>query len=239
MSVADSPTSDEEAPEWLSLDADERVAWSDHPSRVSVLPGIVWGIVLLPLFGIGLLVLGSTILRVRNTDYVVTDEALYVKRGVLSTTIESVTLEKIQNTAFRRSFLGRRFGYGSIDVSTAGSSGTDLSFTAVEDARSVRETITRLRSQSTSSSRRSRSEAAEAPSGSMGELLVELRATREALERAERALRDRRDDSSKNEVAVSSDAVEGSTEVVSSDEAEGSTEMAGSNEAVDADDGRQ
>jgi membrane protein YdbS with pleckstrin-like domain len=187
-----------EPPEWLSLDPGETVEWVGRPEFVSVISAIVWGIVFIPVFGIGLLIIVGSVLSVRNTDYVATSESLYVKKGVLSTSIESVGLDKIQNTEFRQSFLGKQFGYGTVDISTAGSEGAEISFSSVGDAREVRELISRLSNAAQRADRRG--EPGEAGGGDedgrpeddpLEELLTELRATREAMERVEAQLRAR------------------------------------------------
>lgn len=175
-------------PSWLSLDPDETVEWVGKPAFVSVAPALLVGVLFIPLLGVGLLVIAGTVLSVKNTDYVATSRSLYVKRGILSTNIESVGLDKIQNTEYRQSFLGKQFDYGSIDVSTAGSSGAEITFRAVPDARDVRELVNRLTNQA-----RERPET-DAPGERTDEawvedLLAELTATREALENVERALR--------------------------------------------------
>jgi membrane protein YdbS with pleckstrin-like domain len=196
--AAASRPADYEAPEWLSLDGDEEIRWIGEPVPVSIVGTAVWGVVL-TVFLIGFLILLTlplSWLSLKNTDYVVTDEALYVKKGVLGTNIESVGLDKIQNTEYSQSFWGKQFGFGSIDVSTAGSSGAEISFQNVEDAREVRETITRLSNQYAPGSRESRvasddgTDAGATPPGADGldELLEELRATRQAMERVERRL---------------------------------------------------
>jgi len=192
----DAPTTTgDDAPEWLSLDDDEEIRWLGEPVPVSLVGTAVWGL-LLTVVLVGLLLLLTlplSWLSLRNTDYVVTDEALYVKTGVLSTNIESVGLDKIQNTEYSQSFWGKQFGYGSIDVSTAGSSGAEISFRNVADASEVRERITRLSNERSSGSRGSRTESDE-PNGAtpetdgMDELVEELRATRRAMERVERRL---------------------------------------------------
>lgn len=190
-----SPPTDHEAPEWLSLDDGEEIRWLGEPVPVSLVGTAVWGLLLtVVLVGVLLLLtLPLSWLSIRNTDYVVTDEALYVKTGVLSTNIESVGLDRIQNTEYSQSFWGRQFGYGSIDVSTAGSSGAEIGFQNVEGAGEVRETITSLSNEHAARSRRSGSRdgdpaGAPATAEGMDELLEELRATREAMERVERRL---------------------------------------------------
>jgi uncharacterized membrane protein YdbT with pleckstrin-like domain len=171
-------------PEWLSLDPDEEVRWVGQPAAVSIVPVVLVGVLFVPLLGIGLLVIAGAVLSVRNTDYVLTTRDIYVKRGVLSTNIKNVGLDRIQNTEFRQSFLGKQFDYGSIDISTAGSSGAEITFRAIENAPEVREQVTRLAREH---------EGPATVDTDEGEpwreqLLEELAATREALERAERAL---------------------------------------------------
>jgi len=195
---------DYEVPEWLSLDQDEEIEWMGEPVMISLVGTAVTGVILSFVL-IGLLVLVGLpfqYLSIKNTDFVVTNKALYVKKGVMSTNIESVGLDKIQNTEFNQSFWGKQLDFGSIDVSTAGSSGAEITFGNIEDARDVRERITRLSNEYASSSSRSGSTGATggvtgAVAGGddrMDELIEELRATRKAMESVEAALRDGTDE---------------------------------------------
>lgn len=193
--VPASTPSDHAVPEWLSLDDDEEIQWIGEPVPVSIVGTAVWG-VLLTVVLIGfliLLMLPFSWLSLKNTDYVVTNKSLYVKKGVLGTNIESVALDKIQNTEYSQSFWGKQFGFGSIDISTAGSSGAEVSFQNVENARSVREKITSLTNEYVTENRRSsptsdetmESVGATATADRMDELVEELRGTRRAMERIE------------------------------------------------------
>jgi uncharacterized membrane protein YdbT with pleckstrin-like domain len=195
---ATSPPSDYEVPEWLSLDDDEEIQWTGEPVPISIVGTAVWGLILTILL-IGfliLLMLPLSWLSIKNTDYVITNKSLYVKKGVMSTNIESVGLDKIQNTEYSQSFWGKQFDFGSINVSTAGSSGAEISFQNIKNASDVREKITSLSNEFSSGSRRSRTPsdettgtAATTPmTDGMNELVEELRATRQAMERVERHL---------------------------------------------------
>jgi membrane protein YdbS with pleckstrin-like domain len=182
-------------PEWLSLDDDEEIEWIGEPVPISIVGTAVLGLVLtVVLIGfLILLTLPLAWLSLKNTDYVVTNKSLYVKKGVLGTNIESVGLDKIQNTEYSQSFWGKQFDYGSIDISTAGSSGAEISFQNIENASDVRETITRLSNEYSPGSTRSTAgseDSADATPADDGldELVAELRATREAMERIERRL---------------------------------------------------
>ncbi|WP_338741888.1 PH domain-containing protein [Haloplanus salilacus] len=190
--------SESDHPEWLSLDPDEEVVWIGRPAVETLYGTIATGFVL-TLVLIGFLVLLGvpfSYYRIQNTDYVVTTQSLYVKTGVFSTNIETVDIDRIQNTEYSRSFWGKQFDYGTISISTAGSSGAEISFSGIPDAPAVRDHITDL--QRTRSGRGRGDDGtrgadaggdADTPPASadqVAELIAEVRATREAFERIER-----------------------------------------------------
>lgn len=186
--------------EWLSTDPDEEVIWVGQPAFETLYGTIATGLVL-TIFLIGILILLGlpfAYLRIKNTDYVVTTTSLYVKKGVLSTNIETVDLDRIQNTEFSQSFWGKRFGYGKISISTAGSSGAEITFDGIPDARAVRDRIAELQpTQSAAGGDATGGRGAPPEDGAavtpasadqIDELIAEVRATREAFERIERNL---------------------------------------------------
>jgi len=185
-------------PEWLSLDAGEEIVWAGEPSIKSVYGTVITGVVLVPVLLGFLVLLGLpfSYLSIKNTDYVVTNQSLYVKKGVVSMNIETVDIDKLQNTEYSQSFWGKQLGFGGIDISTAGSSGAEISFSNIEDAREVREMITRLGNEYGAGSTRSAGTGEGGAAGRaarddrMDELIEELRATRKAMESVEAAIRE-------------------------------------------------
>jgi membrane protein YdbS with pleckstrin-like domain len=185
-----------EHPEWLSLDPDEEVVWVGEPVLLSLVGTAVVGVVLIPVL-VGLVILLAlpfSYLAIKNTDFVVTTKSLYVKKGVLSTNIETVDIDKIQNTEYNQSFWGKQFDYANIDISTAGSAGADITFQSIENARAVRERISELGNRGRSGRGSSAGDEAgeRARDDRLDELVAELRATREAMERIEAKLDDGR-----------------------------------------------
>jgi uncharacterized membrane protein YdbT with pleckstrin-like domain len=181
-------------PEWLSLDPGEEIVWTGRPAFETLYGTILSGL-LLAVVLIGFLILLGVpfaYLRIQNTDYVVTTESLYVKSGVFSTNIETVDLDRIQNTEYNRSFWGKQFDYGSISISTAGSSGAEISFDGIPDAPAVRDRITELQRRRAERGDRPDADDGDAPASAeqLAELVEEVRATREAFERIERHLAD-------------------------------------------------
>ena len=136
----------------IPLDTNESVEWSGRPRITTILPAVVIG-VLLVVFGIVLSVIGETALflavvplgvaiplwkyvALQGMQYVITDEALYVKRGVLTRSVTQSNLDTVQNSSFGQDITGSIFGYGTVTFEIAG--GGDISFRAIEDPRAIR-----------------------------------------------------------------------------------------------------
>lgn len=156
--------------EWLSLDSGEEIVWTGTPRIRSILGTaanaisfVVVGLLVLGgaavggmvsnsiamLAGILIVIYGATrvgwaYLRVTNTDYVLTTENLYKRQGVLSETVNRVGVDKIQSTTLSKGVFGNMFDYGTVDVSTAGGSGVEMS---IEDLNDPGELRTELRRQ--------------------------------------------------------------------------------------------
>lgn len=97
-------------------------------------------IILLLLGGLGI---ARTMLRWWSTRYVITSDELYKKTGVVSRTVQNTRLEEVQNTSFDQSWVGRVASYGDVYVATAGTGGTEITFTHAHDPAGVVETLTR------------------------------------------------------------------------------------------------
>ncbi|UIO99208.1 PH domain-containing protein [Halobaculum sp. CBA1158] len=173
------PSADDALPDgfdWLSLDPEEEVVWTGNPHSMSLVPAFVVGIPL-SLVLVGLFVIASAYLSRENTEYVITTEALYKKRGVLSRDVKRVGFEKVQDTSYTQDFFGTQFGYGTVEISTAGGSGVELSFDNVEEPKRIQELVNeRIRARDGRGSRE------ESKGDVLDEILAELRAIRAAVE---------------------------------------------------------
>ncbi len=126
---------------------------------------------------IGLVIIASEYLCVTNTHYVVTNRALYEKTGVLSRDVKRIEHGKVQDISYSQSALGTHFGYGTVEVSTAGGSGVEMAFKSVPDPRAVQQHISdRIkRERGDSGTDRTTDDVLE-------EILTELRAIRAAVD---------------------------------------------------------
>ncbi|WP_254864660.1 PH domain-containing protein [Halovivax gelatinilyticus] len=152
--------------DWLHLAEGEDVLWSARPHPIELgtrfLVGLafaVFGLVaaawaweggygLVGWLGIAIAAGGVASAGVSyafwtNTRYVLTNEQLYAKRGVVSRDVTQLSLERVQNTTRRQSVAGRLLGYGDISVYTAGSGEPEVTFDRVPDPERASRVLSR------------------------------------------------------------------------------------------------
>ena len=130
--------------DWLNLSSGEEVVWKGNPRMKSIIPAVIIGIPMIAAFGLGILIIAGAYLSVKNTDYVVTSDNLYVKKGVLSRSVQKIGFDKVQNISFSQGVLGNQFDYGNIEISTAGGQGVEMRFRSIENPKQVQERINDL-----------------------------------------------------------------------------------------------
>ncbi|MFK5602806.1 PH domain-containing protein [Haloferax volcanii] len=141
--------------DWLARGDDETVRWEGRPRIQTVIPAAVVGLAVVVVAAVAAAANGApelavvglvgpllpawSYLRVTNTRYVVTDRALYRKTGVLSRTVQRVSLDRVQNSALSQGVTGSWFGYGTVSVEAAG--GGAIRFEDVDDPGALRDRI--------------------------------------------------------------------------------------------------
>ena len=71
----------------------------------------------------GLLLLGWTILRYINQEYVLTNRRVVEVEGVLNKKVTDSSLEKVNDIVLTQSVFGRMFGFGDLEILTASDTG--------------------------------------------------------------------------------------------------------------------
>jgi len=163
--------------EWLTLDDGEEVLWASTPHKSSLVPALVIGVPLsFVLVGIPIIV--SAYLSFTNTNYVVTTRGLYRKRGILSRDVKQIGFDKVQNISYSQSAIGSSLGYGTVEISTAGSSGVELRFRSIPTPAAIQELISREIERREDGSRDQEGDADD----TLEAILTELRGIRQALD---------------------------------------------------------
>jgi len=186
--------SDDDQPyDWLTLDGGEEILWAGQPAPEVMYGAYLVGVPMILFFGLGLLIIASAYLTRQNTNYVITDKSVYKKTGIFSRSVSEVEYEKVQNTSFSVGVVGRYFGYGDVDISTAGGSGVEMSLDGVSDPQDVQKRLSR-RVKEVQGGRGRDDE--ETKPDVLGEILTELRAIRVAVESSDGAVDTAQRDSS-------------------------------------------
>ena len=104
--------------------------------------------VLIAVVGIGgVLVVGM--LRRMGTRYIITNQRLHIRRGILARRIQQTRLSRVQNVNTEQSFPERMLRIGAVDFDTAGTDDSDFTFRGVADPDDVVRAVDRaLRSAS-------------------------------------------------------------------------------------------
>lgn len=169
---------DSKSLDWLTLDDDEEIIWSGKPHKSSLVPALIVGLPLALLL-VGILIIAAAYFNRENTQYVVTTDALYKKTGIISRDVQRIDFGKVQNTSYSQGFFGSQFGYGSVDISTAGGSGVEMQIQSIPEPRQVQELVNR---RIKTSRGEERGQTGETKADVLDDILTELRAIREMLE---------------------------------------------------------
>ncbi len=105
-----------------ALVKDEKLVHVGHISWWSLWHLLVAGVVLIPLFGAGLILLAIAFIRHRSFELGVTTKRVIVKRGFISRQTIEMNLSKVESVQVEQSALGRLFNFGTLIVAGTGAS---------------------------------------------------------------------------------------------------------------------
>jgi uncharacterized membrane protein YdbT with pleckstrin-like domain len=97
--------------------------------------GVIVGVVL-----IALVVLVGIIKR-WATDYMVSNQRLYIRRGILSKRVQQTRVDRIQNVNTNQSIRERILRVGTVDFDTAGTDDSDFRFVGIANPVRVAEAV--------------------------------------------------------------------------------------------------
>ena len=123
----------------------------EGPASVD-LPISLWWLWLVTLVLLALVVFAGWLQRI-GTQYVVSNERINIRHGILSRTDHSTSYDRLQNVSTRQSPIERMLGVGNVDFDTAASDDYEFAFLGIDDPAKLQKLISELqRGQSTSQS---------------------------------------------------------------------------------------
>jgi uncharacterized membrane protein YdbT with pleckstrin-like domain len=103
-----------------NLVSGEQVIYKGQLSLWHLAPNIIAGVLLLPVFGLGLLVLLGVVIRYKSTELAITNKRIVAKFGFIRRSTVEIGVRKIESIQVHQGILGRLFNFGSIVMAGAG-----------------------------------------------------------------------------------------------------------------------
>jgi uncharacterized membrane protein YdbT with pleckstrin-like domain len=100
---------------------------------------VLWIVLVLPTFGIALLLAIYEWLRLRTLEYGVTNKRVILKKGIIGRYTEEMKIGSIETVEIDQGVLGRMLGYGDVKVTGRGIS--DVVFKRIDDPMAVKRHI--------------------------------------------------------------------------------------------------
>ena len=103
----------------------------------SVALGVVVGVVLIAL------VIVAGIVKRWATDYMVSNQRLYIRRGILSKHVQQTRVDRVQNVNTDQRVRDRILRVGTVDFDTAGTDDSDFKFVGISNPVGVAQAVDR------------------------------------------------------------------------------------------------
>ena len=104
-----------------NLLSSETVIYRARTSLWSLSPLIFFGVVLLPVFGLGLVLLVAACIQFKTTEFAVTDKRIIAKTGLISRKTVEMFLDKVESINVDQGIPGRIFDFGTVTIRGTGS----------------------------------------------------------------------------------------------------------------------
>ena len=83
------------------------------------------------------LVVVAGLVKRTATDYMVTNQRLYIRRGILSKKVQQTRIDRVQNVNTEQRFRDRLLRVGTVDFDTAGTDDSEFRFVGISDPAKV------------------------------------------------------------------------------------------------------
>lgn len=103
-----------------ALIGDEKVIYTGRVSLWSLSPLIIFGVIGLFFYGLGLILWLIAFLRYKTTELAFTNKRVIAKFGFISRQTVELNISKVESIQVNQGIFGRIFNYGSLVVSGAG-----------------------------------------------------------------------------------------------------------------------
>ena len=151
----------------MDLHPDEAIVFEGHPSWRAVLSFYIGGVAGAAVIGVIVALVASTFLGIvvaavlialvivaglvkrTATDYMITNQRLYIRRGILSKHVQQTRIDRVQNVNTEQRFRDRLLGVGTVDFDTAGTDDSDFRFVGISSPGRIAAAVDRAQREAT------------------------------------------------------------------------------------------
>ena len=120
---------------------DESTIFELKPAYRARLGLLVWGVLLLPVVGLGLFLLARAGYLVASTRYRLTTQRLFAETGLIAKNLEEVELFRVKDVTLRQGVLDRLLGVGTVTVLSTDDTAPELELAGIRDPLAAKEAL--------------------------------------------------------------------------------------------------
>ena len=120
---------------------DEATLFELKPAYRAQLGLLVWGVLLLPVVGLGLIFLARAWYRVASTRYRLTTQRLFAQTGLIAKNLEEVELFRVKDVTLSQGVLDRLLGVGTVTVLSTDDTAPELELAGIRDPLAAKEAL--------------------------------------------------------------------------------------------------
>jgi uncharacterized membrane protein YdbT with pleckstrin-like domain len=114
---------------------------------VSFVASVVLAVVVAAVLIAGVILVG--LIKRTATDYTISTQRLYIRRGILSKRIQQTRIDRVQNVNTEQSVRQRLLRVGTVDFDTAGTDDSEFKFLGIDNPGRVAEAVDRAQRDAT------------------------------------------------------------------------------------------
>ncbi len=120
---------------------EEQPIFELKPALRAYLGSVLWGVALLPVFGLGLLLLLRVWYLVASTRYRLTTQRLFAQKGLIAKNLEEVELFRVKDVTLSQGVLQRLLGVGTVVVLSTDDTAPRLELAGIRNPMEAKEKI--------------------------------------------------------------------------------------------------
>jgi uncharacterized membrane protein YdbT with pleckstrin-like domain len=120
---------------------DEQILWQSRPAWRDFFALLMFGVFMLPVFGLGLIILIYVTIERFRCLYLVTEDRVVCKTGILARDVSEVDILDLRDISLHQSFIQKILCTGDVGFSSAGQSGVEVMFKGVSRPERVKEIV--------------------------------------------------------------------------------------------------